>query len=400
MRSFDVGGRDFFELWQTDTNSAERSPSLGDAHLPRRQDFAMEPVFWNFTLPDGQSGRAIGLKFTPEGADEDDSRKPAAPNALLVVASVRSDLDRTLAVLRLVLAGGGLLSLAATALLVPRVLHRELLPLQRLADETAGIDAASLSARFLTNGLPGELAPIASRLNELLARLEDSFERERRFSSDVAHEFRTPVAELRSLAELSIKLPDTRTANTDHEVLAIARHLESILTQLLALTRGEKGPLVVSRERVLLGPLVQQVCDRFREKADARQLILNCHTQPDAAADTDPALFRSIVTNLLENAVEYAPAGDTVDVGLSVANGCLQLQVSNAAPDLSECDLPRLFDRFWRKDAARAAGTHTGLGLPLAQTFARALGCELTASFAEPSRLALALTQNGRSCSH
>ena len=126
------------------------------------------------------------------------------------MASVRRELDRTLATLQLVLAGSGLLLLAATALVVPRVLRRELKPLQSLAAEAARIDAASLSARFATEGLPGELAPIAARLNELLARLEDSFERERRFSSDVAHEFRTPVAELRSLAELAIKLPDTR----------------------------------------------------------------------------------------------------------------------------------------------------------------------------------------------
>jgi len=76
------------------------------------------------------------------------------------------------------------------------------------------------------------------RLNELLARLEESFERERRFSSAVAHEFRTPVAELRSLAELAIKLPDTRGAQTDHDVLSIALHLESVLTRLLTLDAG------------------------------------------------------------------------------------------------------------------------------------------------------------------
>ena len=131
---------------------------------------------------------------------------------------------------------------------------------------------ATLSARFATEGLPGELAPIAARLNELLARLEDSFERERRFSSDVAHEFRTPVAELRSLAELAIKLPDTRAADADHETLAIALHLESILTHLLALARGEAGGLPVQRERVELAALLQNVCDPFREKARAREL--------------------------------------------------------------------------------------------------------------------------------
>lgn len=82
---------------------------------------------------------------------------------------------------------------------------------------------------------------IPAWLNELLARLEAPFERERRFSSEVAHELRTPVAESRSLAELAIKLPDTCAADADHETLAIALHLEAMLKHLLALARGERG---------------------------------------------------------------------------------------------------------------------------------------------------------------
>jgi signal transduction histidine kinase len=393
MRGFDVGGRDFFELWQADATPVERSRSLGDAQLPLRHGALDAPLFWSLTLPNGQPGRAVGLLFDPQNSD-DESKDATASEAILVVAVARGDLDRTLFTLQVVLGSGGLLLLIATALVVPRVLRRELVPLQRLADEAARIDAASLSARFPTEGLPGELAPITARLNELLARLEDSFERERRFSADVAHEFRTPVAELRGLAELAIKLPDTRTAKTDQEVLAVALHLEAILTQLLALARGERSGLPVQRERVALGPLVQAVCDKFHAKAATRKLAFHCQVPADAKADTDPVLLRSILTSLVDNAVEYTPAGGSVDVEAGTENGRLTLRVCNTVQNLEERDLPHLFERFWRKDAARTADGHTGLGLSLAQTFARALGCELTATFAGPARLALTLVES------
>jgi len=392
MRGFEAGGRDFFELWQADEKPVERSRSLRDAHLPLRHGTLEAPLAWNLTLSNGQPGRAVGLKFRPQNSD--DQPQDAAPaDAILVVASLRHDLDRTLVTLQLVLAGSGLLLLAATALVVPRVLRRELTPLQRLAEEAERIDAASLSERFPTEGLPGELAPISARLNELLARLEDSFERERRFSSDVAHEFRTPVAELRSLAELAIKLPDARAANADEEVLAVALHMEAILTHLLALARGERGELSAQREHVALTPLVQDVCEQFKAKAAARQLAFNCCIPPAAAADTDPVLLRSILTNLVDNAVEYAPRGGTVDVEASANRGGFTLRVVNTVENLDERDLPHLFERFWREDAARSPDGHTGLGLSLARVFAQSIGCELSASFAGPARLALTLTQ-------
>lgn len=388
MRSFETNGSDSFELWMPDGSAVKRSPSLRDAHLPFRHGTLEAPAFWNVTLPEAAPARAIGIRFRPQPG------KGVVPSdAILVMASVRRDLDRTLATLQLVLAGCGLLLLAGTALVVPRLLRRELAPLQQLAAAAARIDAASLSTRFPDANLPGELAPITARLNELLARLENSFERERRFSSDVAHEFRTPVAELRSLAELAIKLPDTRTAETDHDFRAIALHLESILTRLLTLARGEQAGLPVQRERVVLAPLVQNVVEKFRAKAATRQLALSCQAPGDAAAQTDPVLLRSILTNLVDNAVEYAPSGGSVEVEAGASHGRFTLRVSNTVRDFDERDLPLLFQPFWRKDAARTADGHAGLGLALARTFARALGCELTATLAEPARLTLTLTE-------
>lgn len=392
MRGFEEGGADFFELWDAEGRTVERSRSLRDGRLPHRHGTLAKPVFWNLTLPEGQRCRAVGLEFRPQDS-EDEPAKDWIPDAVLVVASVRRELDRTLATLQLVLSGSGLLLLVATALVVPRVLGRELNPLQTLAAEAAGIDAATLSARFATEGLPGELAPIAARLNELLARLEGSFERERRFSADVAHEFRTPVAELRSLAELAIKLPDARAADADYETLTIALHLESILTRLLALARGEWGGLPVQRERVELAEFVRDVCEPFREKAAAQELDFKVGAPANARGETDPVLLRSILRNLVDNAVAYTPRGGTVEVEAAADDGRLTLRVVNTTDSLEESDLPHLFERFWRKDAARTADGHTGLGLSMARTFAGAIGCELSATLVGPARLAVVLTQ-------
>ncbi len=377
MRS---SGPYFFQLWRADGSVLERSHSLGVHALPQPRRAQAAPLLWDIPLPGGEAGRIVGLRFHPHEPDNL-SRGGTEMEVVLAVASVRSDLDRTLRTLLILLASCGAALLAATAFVVPRVLRRGLSPLQNLADDAARIDAGTLSARFPDSGLPGELVPITARLNELLARLEDSFDRERRFGADVAHEFRTPVAELRSMAELAVKLPDTRSSGTDLEILGIALHLESILTCLLALSRAGHDGLRVAREPVALAALAEKICAAHRAAAAARSLHFLCRTEAAPEIASDAVLLESILTNLVENAVTYTEPGGTVEVTTSPA--AAMLSVSNTAAGLTESDLPHLFDRFWRKDPARTGDGHTGLGLALARTFARALGGDITAALKE-----------------
>jgi two-component system sensor histidine kinase QseC len=170
----------------------------------------------------------------------------------LVVASDRAHLDEGLwRFPGWLLAGGGLLA-GLTLWLVPGVLWHGLRPLERLGEQAGRIDSSALGegARFPVDGLPVELQSIARRLNDLLGRLGESLARERRFSANLAHELRTPLAELRSLAECAIKWPDARDSAMDHEVLAIARHMETLATHLLTLARGEQGRFEPALEEV------------------------------------------------------------------------------------------------------------------------------------------------------
>jgi len=274
---------------------------------------------------------------------------------------------------------------------VPRIVRRAFAPVDALSNVAAGITASSLATRFNAVGLPGELAPIATRLNELLARLERSFDRERQFSADVAHELRTPIAELRTLAESVRKWPDTRSAEHDRDIEAIAHQMDGLVSRLLTLVRSDDGKLAALPSAVDLVDLVTQTWKALEARAAERKLTVELTLSPSAPAFTDPVLAKAILGNVLQNAVEYAPTGSVVQVALVHTAGLNTFRVSNAADHLTEADVSRLFDRFWRHDSSRTGNDHAGLGLPLAQVFATAVGGELSASI-EGGRLTIKFT--------
>jgi two-component system sensor histidine kinase QseC len=388
LRGFDDDrARDFFQLWDEGGETVARSESLGRRReLEWRRGKPDKPSFWNTALPSGEPGRAIAFTFEPP---RDSGARRGKVALRLAVASEREDLDEELARLLLLSSGSGVLLIGATIVLIPLVLRRGLQPLENLADQTARIDAATLGTRFPTPDLPGELQPIASRLNELLSRLELSFERERRFSADLAHELRTPLAELRSTAECALRWPETRTAATDRETLAIAQQMEALVTQMLALTRGEQGQLAPRLEPVKLDQLFSEVWRPFASRAKQRKLAVSLDLRP-VEVTADPGLLRSILTNLAANAVEYAPPGSDIAVRIEPEATGVSLCLSNPVEDLAPGDVERMFDRFWRKQSARG-GPHLGLGLSLAQNFAVAMNWTLRAEL-DDGRLTIRLT--------
>lgn len=370
--------RDFFELWDGNWRPLRRSASLGlTAELPHKVGHYRHPRFWNLTLPTHRAGRAIGFAFKPKSLQG----APVSDTALrLVVASDRDGLDETLWGVLAIAAGSAVLLVGATLWIVPRVLRKGLHSLDELGAQAARIDAASLSTRFDTDGLPIELSPIANRLNDLLARLEGSFERERRFSADLAHELRTPIAELRSLTECALKWPQSRDASTDHETLAIAQQMERLVSYILALARAEEGLMRPTFEPIVVDAFLRDTWRPYVESAARRWLTMICDA-PAVSCAADVALLRSVLTNLFDNAVDYAPPGSVIAVRATADAARVTITVRNEAPELSRADVRQLFDRFWRKEASRTGGKHVGLGLSLARAFASAMGWTLTADY-------------------
>lgn len=394
---------DYFQMWRPDGATVKRSPSLQDSDLPNRVTSSGKGLqCWNLRLPDGRRGRAIGIRFVPQM--EEDVRGLQSPTGLtepvtLVVARHRAVLDHRLrrVATALLLVGGALA--AMTGFAVPAIVERGLQPVRRLEEHVATVDAHSLQLRFPAGSLPTELRPICRRLNELLARLEASFERERRFSADVAHELRTPIAELRTLAEVALKWPDdsgaTRSALQD--ALAVALQMESIATGLLALARCEGGQLLVRLEPVFLRPLIKELSQSLSDQVRAKQITLSVVVPGDASWLADPTLLRAILTNLLSNAAQYCPAGGSIRLTVERSGERGRLLVSNTTEDLGVDDLPHLFERFWRKDPSRSSPEHCGLGLALTKAYAEALAMELRAEMTDTKEITLVLS-GGRIC--
>lgn len=370
--------RDFIEVWSSDGRPLARSESLGpSAHLPRPTGTGDNPRIWNLPLPTHRAGRAIALTF--KAKSHDPQFHGDQPVVHLVLASDRDDLDETLWSLVGIVAACGSLLVLAPLFIVPRVLRQGLRPIEVLSEQTSRINAGSLDTRFPVEPLPVELRPIAERLNDLLARLESSFERERRFSADLAHEFRTPLTELRSMVECALKWPETRDAGTDREILAIAEQMQHLVGHILALARAETGELVPVLAPLALDGLIADVWRPFAATAAQKLLAVSFAVAPVPVV-ADDTLLRSILVNLLDNAVDHTPSHGRIDIRLEHTNGPVTVTVTNDAPDLEAADISRIFDRFWRKEAARTGGKHVGLGLSLARGFAQAMQWNLTAS--------------------
>lgn len=258
----------YFQLWREDGETLSRSPSLQGANLERFGGEPGSPVFWSIRLPDGRPGRAIGLQLVPKIDDEVKEPLPRQ-QVTLVVARETASLKTEVAFLRWLLAAttGGviLLSLLGGAIVVRQGLR----PVKELASHIARIRQQDLSTPIPTDHLPTELVPVVRRLNDLLQRLEEAFQRERSFASDAAHELRTPLSGLRSTLEVALTGPrkseDYRQAML--ECLDIIRQTQKMVDNLLALTRLEADHLRLQNEVLLLSDLIQNVLRPLIEKA-------------------------------------------------------------------------------------------------------------------------------------
>ncbi|MCC6695936.1 MAG: hypothetical protein IT365_09945 [Candidatus Hydrogenedentes bacterium] len=353
---------EYYQVWDEDGEAIAKSPSLESATLPWSRAQSSAPAYQSITLPDGRNGRMVTLPFRPRRADFGNTGG-GEEFLLLAVARSRRELDTVLHILLCGLFATGILLSAGAALVVRATVKSGLVPLDALGQQATAIDAANLNIRFPTARLPEELIPISTRLNELLERLEAAFSRERRFTSDVAHELRTPIAELRALAEVELRSQTGNGAPYLHDALAIATQMERLVAALLTLARCESSQLTVIREPVDLVTALKEAWRPLAEKCEKRLLHVRFDLPPEAVVETDRALLLAILTNTLSNAVAYTPSGGNVTVEIMGADSAPILRISNTNAQLRKADLSHLAEPFWRKDTARSDTSHSGVGL-------------------------------------
>lgn len=383
---------EYFQLWLASGELLERSRSLAGEDLPHKRDLAPEePKFTDIELPDGRKGRMAQLKFVPHTKDSNkaerneeeinnglEKQSATSLQAHLSVARERETLDDSLASARLTLGITSSLFLAALFILVRIAIARGLAPLSAMARQVRALNADSLTARIDTDHALEELEPVVTQLNELLSRLETSFDREKRFSGNVAHELRTPLAELRSIAEIGSKWPDDAKLVKEFyaDLLDATEGMEHTVANLLALARCDAGQVDVFLEPVSLVELVEDVWLQSATNAAQRSLRID-ENLTDVIVRTDRNKAKILVQNLIANAVEYSPEDAEILVRGKFDDDTIGIAFTNQSPQLDEQDLDKLFDRFWRKDAARTGGHHAGLGLSLVKALADVLQLKL-----------------------
>ncbi len=312
-----------------------------------------------------------GEEPPPPDADEPTGRPPEARIEMEEVMVAAADLTPLHAALRrwmLILIAGGTLGELLVVGVVFVAVTRGLRPLRRLEGEIARIDDSHLRHRVPDDGLPGEVRPIVGRLNELLERLDAAFERERAFTASAAHEFRTPLAGLRAQIEVALMRPrsDAEYQATLEKCLAGAIALQQMVDSLLSLASFDAGLTRPRARAVDVAEALREQSARAKELADARGCSLTVDAPDAAQFRVDPVLFEHIVSNLLTNAAEHGDADGAIRAKLAVENGHLDLSVTNPAGSLTQNDLPKMFDRFWRKDESRTdTGQHFGLGMAI-----------------------------------
>ncbi len=385
--------REYFQFWLDDGSMLLRSNSLpADVDLPVRPS-DLDAMHWvDAVLPDGRAGRVAQLAYfpnsTPDPGDDEDSVEASGASAperalVLVLARGRESLAALLTTTRAAIAGMVALTLLASFAFVTWALIRGLKPLVSIAREVENIDAHDLAHRFDPTTAPRELAPVAERLNELLQRLEAAFQRERRFSGNVAHELRTPIAELRSLAAVGRRWPDDRDAVVGYfgDVGAVASRMESCIRDLMLLARCEAGVEHTKADAVALPSMIHTVWSRFEEAATRRELRFAAELPADLQLYIDRGKLELVLTNLLHNAVSHSRPGTVVHVTAthvqSAGGRRFRLEITNHSEQAIGADLDRVTEPFWRADPARSPGEHAGLGLALVAALCRLLQLQL-----------------------
>jgi len=272
--------------------------------------------------------------------------------------------------------------------------QRALRPLRALTVAAEGITAKGLSQRIPHAEEDAEFARLITVFNQMMARLEGSFQQAVRFSADAAHELKTPLTILQGELEQGIQRAEPgsdQQALLGH-LLEEVQRLKTITRKLLLLSLADSGQLTLNRERFDLGTLVDDICEDIRIVAPG--LALSHAVAASVVVEADEDLLRQVVQNLVVNAVRHNRPAGAVAVELIRDGSMARLLVRNTGEQIPTDRVSRVFERFYRASDSRERTPDggTGLGLSLAREIARAHGGDVTLEENEPDSVAFALT--------
>lgn len=324
------------------------------------------PVAW--VTPEGRPWRGIASRESTGIAD--------CPVLIVAVATDISHHEHFMASFRATLWSFVGIAALIAGFLGWLVARRGLAPLQAIQREAENVTAQRLHTRIAVENIPVELASIATSLNAMFARLEDSFRRLSDFASDLAHELRTPVSNL--LTQTQVTLSKARSPDEYRDILSSnAEELERMarmVADMLFLAKADNGLIVPACEKVDLGAEIRDLFDFYGLLAEEKGIVLTLAGQGSVWGDR--LMLRRAVSNLLSNAIRHCSPQGWVKVTIQSDDSAeTLLSVGNSGAAIAAEHLPRLFDRFYRADASRHRSSEgAGLGLAITQSIVAAHG--------------------------
>ncbi|HEV7611593.1 MAG TPA: heavy metal sensor histidine kinase [Steroidobacteraceae bacterium] len=249
------------------------------------------------------------------------------------------------------------------------LVRRALAPLRAISASAQVITAERLDSRIDVKGTPLELDDLTQALNAMLQRLQLGFDRLWHFTADLAHDLRTPIANMRGASEVAL----TRTRSASEYQALLASNIEEcdrvsrMIENVLFLARAESPQFALHRSEFDAGEELQRIAEYFEGVSAEKAVQVQVSGQARLSAERE--LFRRAVSNLLANALRYTPSGQTITLTAAQTDQGVSIQVRNPGEGIAPPDLAKVFDRFYRGDKARSnSGTSTGLGLAIVKT--------------------------------
>jgi heavy metal sensor kinase len=360
LRLFDARGNTTFETGGNPEGVPVDSAVVATA-LAGRTEYSAA------TDEDGEILRIVSLPIRQD-------RGGGPITGVLQVGLDRNEIDEPLLDLLRALAFAGPVVLLVAAAGGYLLAGRALAPVAAITGLAARIGADDLHARLHLDLPDDELGRLARTFDAMLARIDDAFERQRRFTGDAAHELRTPLSLMRSQVDFALARP--RSVEDYQEALhgldGDLQRMTGLVGTLLTLARADAGRLAPDRAPLDLADLVAAIVEQYAPIAEDAGITLRGAAAP-ARLVADEDLLVQLLVNLVDNALAHTPAGGAVTVGCHREDGRVRLWVADTGKGIAPEHLSRIFDRFYRVDAGRSrARGGTGLGLAIAKAIVAA----------------------------
>lgn len=393
---------EYYQLWR-ENKIFERSDTLDlfELHdLPKINVKLNETTIQNITLPDGRSGRMLFIKFIPQvdsdiredyGVTKDEFSKTQKPMELAYAIS-NEGLNQILWFVDVIFIITSLLSIFSVKIIVSKVVTSGLKPLVKLNRELKQISLNSDVSSLSTDNLPDELIDIANGINGFISENKKLYSREKRITSDIAHELKTPIAELLNLAEVAIKFPhEKQITDTFHQdIFEISERLKNIVNGILLLQKSSNTAELEKRE-LNLKELIQTIIKR--ENKSGRKID---QTYDDSVLMifTNEIAIDTILSNLINNAIYYSPDNSIISISVLVnSEHNLNIKICNTSThQYDNDDLNSFFEPLWQKDESRTSSQRFGLGLAIVKSYSEKIGGTISVSKEQDLLITFTLT--------